>query len=237
MSEVVPARAGSKLRFVGKPFPLVGRYLAAGLGSVFVIPAPWLGAWLLHWLADQTEVEDGTELTFEGRAGEIWLPIILYVVLGFAGAVPGLPPGIQMSMPLLMIPVGVFLLTLIIRWLVGAGRVNGSSLTFVGSYWSLLGYYLLYFVSIFTIIGWAWVVAAGIRWFYRSIEGDYVFSFTAKGHEILWRTVVTGLACILIIPIPWILIWMTKWYCSQTTVEATSQGNTAPPSVEPETQE
>jgi hypothetical protein len=180
MSEIVPSQAGSRLRFVGDALPFFGRYLAAGLGSIFIIPAPWLGTWLLRWLFEKIEVEDGTEITFEGRAGDIWLPIMLIVLLAFGGAVPGLPLGVTASLPLLLIPVNVFILMYIIRWYVGATRLNGTSMTFEGSYWSFLGYYLLYFVSILTIIGWAWVFAGGIRWYYRSIEGSYIFSFTER---------------------------------------------------------
>jgi uncharacterized membrane protein YjgN (DUF898 family) len=148
---------------------------------------------------------------------------MLMVLLPFGGAVPGLPPGIKASMPLLLILVDVFILMYIVRWYVGATRINGTSLTFEGSYWSFLGYHLLYFVSFFTIIGWAWVLAAGIRWYYRSIDGSYVFSFTAKGHDILWRTIVAMLAIMLIIPIPWVLVWMTRWPLEQTTIVGISQ--------------
>ena len=105
MSEIVPSQTGSKLRFVGGALPFFGRYLAAGLGSIFIIPAPWLGTWLLRWFFEKIEVEDGTEITFEGRAGDIWLPIMLMVLLAFGGAVPGLPAGVKTSMPLLLIPV------------------------------------------------------------------------------------------------------------------------------------
>ena len=63
-----------------------------------------------------------------------------------------------------LILVDVFILMYTVRWYVGATRINGTSLTFEGGYWSFLGYYLLFFVSIFTIIGWAWVSAAWWRW-------------------------------------------------------------------------
>lgn len=221
MSEIA-SQTGSQLRFVGGALPFFGRYLAASLGSILIIPAPWLGAWLLRYIFEKIEVEDGTEITFEGRAGEIWLPIMLMVVLLFGGAVPGLPPEIKASMPLLLIPIDVFILMYIVRWYVRATRINGTSLTFEGCYWSFLGYYLLFFVSIFTIIGWAWVLAAVIRWYYRSIDGSYVFSFTAKGHEILWRAIVAMLASVLIIPIPWVLVWITRWPLEQTTITGIS---------------
>ena len=39
--------------------------------------------------------------------------------------------------------------------------------------------------------------------------------FNASGLEVLWRTVVVAIGCILIIPIPWVLGWIARWYISQ----------------------
>ena len=39
--------------------------------------------------------------------------------------------------------------------------------------------------------------------------------FTASGLEVLWRTIVFVIACIFIIPIPWVLRWYAQWYASQ----------------------
>jgi hypothetical protein len=32
---------------------------------------------------------------------------------------------------------------------------------------------------------------------------------------VLWRTIVFVIACIFIIPIPWMLRWYAQWYASQ----------------------
>ena len=34
--------------------------------------------------------------------------------------------------------------------------------------------------------------------------------FNASGREVLWRTVVVAIGCILIIPIPWVLGWIAR---------------------------
>ena len=40
-------------------------------------------------------------------------------------------------------------------------------------------------------------------------------SSSRRGLEVLWRTIVFVIACIFIIPIPWVLRWYAQWYASQ----------------------
>jgi hypothetical protein len=72
-------------------------------------------------------------------------------------------------------------------------------------------------LSVITIIGWAWVYTAMIRWFCRNIQGtrrEVVFKGT--GLQYLWRMVVTVIASSFIIPIPWVMRWLLRWQASQT---------------------
>jgi hypothetical protein len=72
------------------------------------------------------------------------------------------------------------------------------------------------YISFITIIGWAWVIAFWMRWICSNIEGtrrEVVFNGT--GLQILWRTLVFVIGCIVIIPIPWVLRWYARWYVSQ----------------------
>jgi hypothetical protein len=79
-----------------------------------------------------------------------------------------------------------------------------------------VGWYVLMYLSFITIIGWAWVVTAWMRWNCRNIDGTQrEVIFNATGLEMLWRTVVFGLGCALIIPIPWVMRWYATWYVSQ----------------------
>jgi hypothetical protein len=74
-------------------------------------------------------------------------------------------------------------------------------------------------ISIFTIIGWAWVITAWMRWIFRNIEGTRrEVVFNGSGLQVLWRTIVGSLLMALIIPIPWLARWYTKWYVSQTAL-------------------
>ena len=79
-----------------------------------------------------------------------------------------------------------------------------------------IGWYLLLVISAITIVGWAWVVVAQMRWICRNISGTHrEILFNATGLEMLWRTLVFVIACVFIIPIPWMLRWYAQWYVSQ----------------------
>ena len=90
---------------------------------------------------------------------------------------------------------------------------NGQplGLRFSGSFWVFLGYNLLALIAILTIIGWAWVYVALLRWMCRHIDGtrrEVVFNGT--GLEVLWRAIVAALASFFIIPLPWMYRWLTR---------------------------
>jgi hypothetical protein len=237
MTEAAELSTGARLHFTGKALPLFGRYFFAFVASILVVPAPWMAAWLSKWFVEQTEAEDGTQLTFEGQGGEIWLPAMLIILVGWFGNLPWpevAPPGLMHARPLLLIPINLLLYLLVWRWFVASVRLNGSGhIAFAGSYWPCLGYYLFYLVSIVSIIGWAWVMAAWVRWQCRNVEGDGVVSFSGKGHEILWRSVVCMLGCALVIPIPWMTAWMTKWFMNQIYIDnGNAQEATEPVQIE-----
>jgi hypothetical protein len=50
----------------------------------------------------------------------------------------------------------------------------------------------------------------------RHVEGTRrELVFNATGLELLWRSVVTFIACAFIIPIPWVMSWFIGWQVSQ----------------------
>ena len=68
-----------------------------------------------------------------------------------------------------------------------------SALSFSGSVWAYLGWTILAVISIITIIGWAWVYAARMRWICRNIEGTRrEIVFNGSGLEFLWRAIVAA---------------------------------------------
>ena len=129
----------------------------------------------------------------------------------------------------LMILVQFVLYWLFLKWFVANLASNGQplGLSFSGSIWAYLGWSILAAISFITIIGWAWVYVAWLRWFCRNIQGTRrEVLFIGSGLEFLWRAIVAVIVSIFIIPIPWVYRWMSQWLASQTVLaERGAQAN------------
>jgi hypothetical protein len=137
----------------------------------------------------------------------------------FADLVP-MPFGVavNIAVSILLLFVSVLLQWIVIRWVVRniASAGQPLPLTFAGSYWGLLGWTMLQYLSVLTIIGWAWVSTAAGRWVCRNVQGSRrAISFAASGWGVLWRSIAFALSCLLLIPIPWTLRWYARWMVSQ----------------------
>ncbi len=201
-------------RFDGSVFGLFGRSLAMWIASLFIIPAPWVFAWYYRWIVNNIRMSDGSTLAFVGEGRQIWLPAIS---LMFVGLVSQLVSGL-LSIPLMLL--NYYLMIVLMRWFFTNIRPDsGARVSFTGRYLPYLGWMVLTLLSILTIIGWAWVTAAMLRWICRNVhwEGRQV-EFHGSGWGILWRTIVFGLTCLFIIPIPWMMLWIMKWYVSMTSL-------------------
>jgi hypothetical protein len=200
----------------------LGRMLLLTIGYLFVIPAPWTGTGFYRWMASRTEVPGRPNFAFTGQPGDIWY---VFVVTGLTFYVEAYDNRLQ----LIIIPVSAFLSWILLRWLAGNLTSNGQRLpiAFDGSAIGFVGWQLLMYVSFITIIGWAWVITAWMRWICRNIAGtrrEVVFNGT--GLEVLWRTIVFAICCAFIIPIPWMLRWYNRWYVSQfALLERTAYAN------------
>ncbi|NUR13931.1 MAG: DUF4339 domain-containing protein [Bradyrhizobium sp.] len=192
------------------------RTLALVIGSCFVIPVPWLFVWYTKWIVPCEKVPGRPTLSFSGNAMTLvpWFFgfIVLAIALSFVGS--------QLLNNLLFI-VQLVLYWLLVKWMVANLASNGQPLgfSFTGSIWAYIGWNLLFAISIITIIGWAWVAAAQMRWFCRSVEGtrrEIIFKGTGLG--ILWRGIVAAILCSLIIPIPWVYRWIMNWFASETVL-------------------
>ncbi|QWG20677.1 DUF4339 domain-containing protein [Bradyrhizobium sediminis] len=195
---------------------LVWRSLVLFIGLIFVIPVPWALVWYMKWIVSRIHVPGRPNLTFTGTAltAAAWYfgAIVLAIVLALTG--------IDWLNNLMFI-VQFVLYWLLIKWVVANLASNGQllGLSFSGSFWAYLGWTVLGFISIITIIGWAWVYAAQTRWFCRNIQGTRrEVTFNGIGWEFLWRFVVAGLASMFIIPIPWMHRWIARWLASQTVL-------------------
>ncbi|MBR0837174.1 DUF4339 domain-containing protein [Bradyrhizobium manausense] len=199
------------------------RTLALVIGSCFIIPIPWLFVWYTQWIVSCVKVPGRPNLSFTGNAMTIvpWFFgfIVLAIVIGYIGS--------QILSTAFYI-VQIVFYWMLLKWMIANIASNGQpvGLSFTGSVLGYIGWNLLFAISMITIIGWAWVAAAQLRWTYRNIQGtrrEIVFRGTGLG--ILWRGIVAAILSSFIIPIPWVYRWIMNWFASQT--ELTPRGSTA----------
>jgi hypothetical protein len=201
---------------------LLGRGLLFIIGMFLIIPAPWVATMFYRWFVPTVRVPQRPNLGFTGQPGDIWYVFVLTGLIGYAGFTD------IWWLPLALIPVNAFLAWMTIRWIVSNISSDGQKLplSFKGSPWAYIGWFAFLYVSMISIIGWAWVTSAWMRWIARNIEGTRrEVVFNGSGWGVLWRTVLTVFACIFIIPIPWVLGWLVRWYVSQFAV--TQRGSEA----------
>jgi hypothetical protein len=191
---------------------LLGRTLLFMIGFLLVIPAPWAATSFYRWFIERLRVPQRPNIGFTGKPADIWYVFVIQGLCTYAGLSDDWYP------PLIVIPLQAFLSWMTVRWIVENISSDGLHLpfTFAGSPWAYLGWYVLLYVSVLTIIGWAWVTTAWMRWACRNIAGTRrEIVFNASGWQVLWRTVLYALAMALIIPIPWAMGWYARWYVSQ----------------------
>src|ERR1700730_17561134 len=191
---------------------LLGRALLLFIGFLLVIPAPWAAASCYGWFIERLRVPQRPNLGFTGRPGDIWYVFVIQALCAYAGFSDAWYPS------LIVIPLEAFLSWLTGRWIAANITSDGHHLplTFAGSALGYIGWYLLLYVSVLSIIGWAWVVTAWVRWSCRNIAGSRrELVCKARGWQSLWRTVVYAFLVGLIIPMPWAMGWYTRWYVSQ----------------------
>lgn len=190
---------------------LLGWGLLYFIGMFLVIPAPWVAVWFYRWFAPHVQVPGRPNFSFTGQVGDIWWAFIVMALLGLVGAYD---PTFQIITIILQAVVSWFIL----RWAVSNLASNGQKIptSFDGSIWTYIGWQILLVISFITIIGWAWVITAMVRWICRNISGTRrEILFNGSGLQVLWRTIVFALLCAFIIPIPWMLRWYASWYVSQ----------------------
>lgn len=210
--ENLPVGAGAAGLAADLPlWPLFGRSLLYVVGILLVIPAPWVATSFYRWMASRMNVPGRPNLAFNGQVGDIWYVFVALGLMSYAGQAGH-------YLQFISILVNAFLSWMILRWIVENLSSNGQPLliAFSGSVWTFVGWQVLMFLAVFTIIGWAWVIAAWMRWTCRNISGTRrEIIFNATGLDVLWRSVLFSIACAFLIPIPWVLRWYTQWYVSQ----------------------
>jgi len=167
------------------------------IGILLVIPAPWVATSFYRWIVSRTYVPGRPNIAFNGQVGDIWYVFIVMALMNYAGEASN-------YLQLIAIPVLAFLSWMVVRWIAGNLSSDGQPLpiAFNGDALTFVGWQVLMFLAVFTIIGWAWVVTAWIRWICRNIDGTQrEIIFNASGLEMLWRTIVFAIGCAFLIPI------------------------------------
>ena len=191
------------------------RSLVLFIGLLFVVPLPWALLMYCRWIVSCVRVPQRPNLGFTGRAVDLmwfYAAVALYVVAAWTQS---------QFLNLAINAVQLVLYWVLIKWFIANISSNGQplGLRFSGSFWGFLGWSLLAVVSIITIVGWAWVYVAQMRWMCRHIEGTrHAVIFNGTGLEFLWRSIITLLGCLFIVPIPWMYRWLTRWLASQTVL-------------------
>jgi hypothetical protein len=232
---LVPGGSGPpSIAHPGGPSPMAGSYsggplsidfgileftwrtLVLAVGLIVIIPAPWVLIWYIKWIVPCVRAPGRPNLSFEGEAMTIVPWFFGFVVLMIGVSLIG-----SQLLSNLMILVQMALYWLFLKWFIANLASNGQplELSFSGTVWAYLGWTILAAISVITIIGWAWVYVAWLRWFCRNIQGTRrEVLFIGSGLEFLWRAIVAAIASIFIIPIPWVYRWMSQWLASQTVL-------------------
>jgi len=192
-------------------WPFFGRGLLLVVGNLLVIPSPWTATSYYRWIFPRFDVPGRPNLAFEGQVGDIWYVFVLLALSAYVGQ-------INHYLQLIAFVAQPILSWMLLRWVLGNLSSNGRrlGLEFNGSVWGFLGWQLLVILAGITIVGWAWVITAWLRWICRNIGGSQrELTFNGSGWDVLWRTLVTVLASAFLIPIPWVIRWYTLWFVSQ----------------------
>jgi GYF domain 2 len=213
-SAAAAAGAAEALATDVRVWPLIGRSIVVALGQLLILPAPWAVTSYYRWFVGHLQLPGGRRAAFTGRPEDIWYIFMLNALLGYAGV-------INNYLQLATVFLAPLFLLIILRWFVPNLTWQGQTapLRFTGTYWPMLGWYVLAIISVISIIGWAWVTTAWTRWMCRHVEGGARrLLFTASGWGLLWRSIVFFLSRLVIVPIPWSVHWYVRWLVSQFAV-------------------
>ena len=226
-----PVAASESYDSAGKDFELTCgalglfvRWIALTITVFLIVPAPWAICWYMGWLVENVRGRHGSKLAFHGTPASVWVLTTLYGALTIGGIAwsvwiaanedpgPWADAGFQIANNLASIVLGYFFF----RWMIGNTDFAGNRLTLTAGLGKYFGWMVLFMLSFFTIIGWAWVACALYRWLAGTVEGaPGRFTFVARGHQMLGRTLLALLFSIPVVTLPWAIRWYFGWYIEQ----------------------
>ena len=190
---------------------LFWRWFVYGLAKLSVIPLPFWAPVVFGWTVEHVELPGHQRVGFAGQPGDIWWAFILFALCDLLGIA-------HSGLYLIGLPLSILFGLLIARWFVANLTWDGqtAALQFTAGYWKLLGWYLFFILAILSIVGWAWVATATIRWLCRHVVGSTrELVFNGSGWGFLWRSLVVAITAIVLIPIPWTTRWFSRWLVSE----------------------
>ena len=201
------------LGFLGTGLQLLGTGIVAFILMILIIPYGWGISLLSGWYVKNLSFSDGRTATFTGRGSQIWFYVFLFIFSSILNVIPVIG-GIIGWLVSIRLQLGL------VRWFSSNIHLStGHTLGFEGKYWPFVGWYILLTVSVITIIGWAWVASAGMRWLCRKVDmGQEHLEFEGSGIEFLWRGFVVLFGSILIITIPWVFVWYLGWITRNVSI-------------------
>jgi uncharacterized membrane protein YjgN (DUF898 family) len=194
-----------------------GSIVLWSLALLLAIAGVWLFEAACRWFCRNLRFSDDTTADFSGRAGEILVWWVIWVLAGRNWGLGRLPEGL---LQLALYFLGLWATFHVIGWFVSHVELSsGQRFSFTGGYVDLLGWQILLALSVVTVIGWAWVLAAMFRWLASSTRSkDAAVEFHGQGHQILWRTLAAILFSVPLVTIPWAWLWYTRWLVRNTTL-------------------
>jgi hypothetical protein len=198
--------------------PSPGLILAWILSVILAIAGVWLFEAACRSFCHYLRFSNGMRADFSGRGQQILGWWTLWVLAGHRWDLAA-PEGASLEVALYLL--GLWGTLNVMRWFVSHLELSSRRrFSFLGAYRELLGWEILLGLSVLTIIGWAWVLAAMFRWMARNTRTqDAALRFHGAGNQILWRTVVAILSSIPLVTIPWTWLWYTRWLVQSTTIE------------------
>jgi hypothetical protein len=242
MSELPPIMPGSvpprapvsgPLKFRGRGRDLLSRDgLIALLCAVTVVGLPYSLVLYYRWIARKTETANGNTFTFKGGVGLLYAligsvvllsvmeQVVLFLVIMYRSGSPiGILPLLAVKLPVQFAVGSAFYFLLARYFLANLRDAQQRKADFRAPFWGFVGRNILFNLSVFTIIGWAWVMCWYIRWVLRHtlIEGARI-RFTATGLGVLWRAIAFTICCVPIVTAPWATARYYRWFFSMIEI-------------------
>ena len=216
-----------RARFVGKGSDILSlEGLRMLLWIISILGIPFGVRYMYRWAARNIELPMGTRIAFAGSVADLYAYGIGFLVISIMDRSTrdeGYSWGFRITLWIALIVLQAIISREYYKWMWrNLAFTSGIRVTFIGRLLPYIGWAVLVGFSFFTIIGWAWAMTAFLRWQFKhtNVPG-YRLSFRGRGVDVLWRSLVGLAGMLAIIPIPWVVAWVARWYVHCVEAERT----------------